>query len=143
MPLKSYRELEVWQRSMDLAEAVHKATRKWPAVERFGLISQANRAAGSVPSNIAEGYGRLHRGDYVKHLSYARGSLMELETHLILAVRVEVADPAPLRSVWTLAQRTGQMLNRLIDSLTELDPDEPHRPKRKPAKGSRRSSIRR
>lgn len=126
MSLKTYRELEVWQRSMDLAEAVYKATRKWPAVERFGLISQAQRAAGSIPSNIAEGYGRLHRGDYVKHLSYARGSLMELETHLILAVRVEVADPAPLRPVWALSQRVGQMLNRLIDSLSTLDPDQPH-----------------
>lgn len=142
MPLRSYRELEVWQRSMDLAEAVYKATGKWPAVERFGLISQAQRAAGSIPSNIAEGYGRLHRGDYVKHLSYARGSLMELETHLILAVRVEVADPAPLRPVWTLSQRVGQMLNRLIDSLSTLDPDQPHAAPRRATRQTRKPAAR-
>jgi four helix bundle protein len=142
MPLRSYRELKVRQRSMDLAEAVYKATRKWPAVERFGLISQAQRAAGSIPSNIAEGYGRLHRGDYVKHLSYARGSLMELETHLILAVRVEVADPAPLRPVWTLAQRIGQMLNRLIDSLSTLDPDQPHVSPRRATRQTRKPAAR-
>ena len=142
MPLKSYRELEVWQRSMDLAEAVYKATRKWPTDERFGLISQAQRAAGSIPSNIAEGYGRLHRGDYVKHLSYARGSLMELETHLILAVRVEVADPAPLRPVWALSQRVGQMLNRLIDSLSTLDPDQPHVSPRRATRQIKKSTSR-
>lgn len=142
MPLKSYRELEVWQRSMDLAEAVYKATRKWPAVERFGLISQAQRAAGSVPSSIAEGDGRLRRGDYVKHLSYARGSLMELETHPTLAVRVDVADPAPLGPVWTLAQRTGQMLNRLIDSLSTLDPDQPHAPPRRATRQTRKPASR-
>lgn len=126
MALKTYRELEVWNCSMDLAEAVYRATRKWPKSERFGLTSQSQRAAGSVQSNIAEGYGRLHRGDYVKHLSYARGSLMELETHLILAVRVEVAEATPLRPVWTLAQRVGQMLNRLIESLGNLDPEAEH-----------------
>ena len=126
MPLKTYRELDVWKCSMDLAAAVYLATKKWPASERFGLISQSQRAATSVPSNIAEGYGRLHRGDYVKHLSYARGSLLELETQLILAARIGVAEAAALRPIWTLAQRVGQMLNRLIDALRVLDPTEEH-----------------
>lgn len=133
MPLKTYRELDVWNCSIELAEAVYRATKKWPTSERFGLISQVQRAAISVPSNIAEGYGRLHRGDYLKHLSYARGSLMELESQLILAVRVEVAEAAPLRNVWVLAQRVGQMLNRLIDSLRLLDPEAEHNLSGRPA----------
>lgn len=118
--LKTYRELDVWKRAMDLAEAVYRVSKEWDRGERFGMISQAQRASSSVAFNIAEGYGRLYRGEYVKHLSYARGSLFELETQLILATRVGVADPAPLRQVWTLAQRVGQMLNRHIESLMRM-----------------------
>ncbi len=88
MAAKSYRYLEVWQKSMDLVEAVYRLTVEFPKAEKYGLASQMQRAAVSVPANIAEGYGRTHRGDYTHHLSIARGSFAELETLVTIAVRV-------------------------------------------------------
>ncbi|HOW19678.1 MAG TPA: four helix bundle protein, partial [Phycisphaerae bacterium] len=88
MALQTYRDLEAWQRAIDLVEAVYVLTRGFPNAERFGLTSQTQRASVSIPSNIAEGYGRSHRGDYLHHLSMARGSLMELEIQLTIAVRL-------------------------------------------------------
>ena len=84
-----YRNLQVWERAMELAEAVYMVTDQITDHERYGLISQMQRASVSVPSNIAEGHARSHMGDYLKHLSYARGSLAELETQLELSVRVK------------------------------------------------------
>ena len=117
MSLKSYRDLEVWQVAMELAEAVYAITKQYPQEERYGLVSQSRRAAVSVPSNIAEGYGRTHRGDYLKFLSNARGSLCELETQLILAVRMKYATREESVPAWELCQRVGKMLLRLIVTL--------------------------
>jgi len=69
MALKTYRDLGGWQKSMDLVVAVYRLSKKLPADEKFGLTSQLRRAAVSIPANIAEGYGRKHRGDYIHHLS--------------------------------------------------------------------------
>ena len=88
MTIKSYQELTVWQKSMDLVEAIYLLAKKFPKEETFGLTSQIKRAVVSIPANIAEGYGRTHRGDYLHHLSIARGSLMEVETHLAIALRL-------------------------------------------------------
>ena len=80
---------------MDLAEAVYKLVEKLPAREKYGLSTQMTRAAASVPANIAEGYARSPRRDYANFLAIAKGSLMETETYLLLAVRVKfVADEA-------------------------------------------------
>jgi four helix bundle protein len=79
--METYRELEVWKTAMDLVVAVYELSRKLPASERFGLASQMQRSAVSVPANIAEGYGRAHRKEYLNHLSIANGTLQELETH--------------------------------------------------------------
>jgi len=70
--LKTYRGLEVWQVSLKLVEEVYRVTRRLPEEEKFGLVSQMRRAAVSIPTNIAEGYGRSHRGDYLHHLSLPR-----------------------------------------------------------------------
>jgi four helix bundle protein len=86
---ESYRGLEVWQVAMDLVEEVYPAAAYLPDSEKYGLTNQLRRAATSIPSNIAEGFGRSHRGDYLRHLSIARGSLMEIETQLIIAVRLK------------------------------------------------------
>jgi four helix bundle protein len=77
--LHSYRQLDVWKESLALVADVYRITRKLPADERFGLTSQMRRAAVSVPCNIAEGYGRAARGEYLNHLSFARGSGNEVE----------------------------------------------------------------
>ena len=77
--LKSYRDLEVWKKSLVLVSEVYRVTRKLPPDERFGLTSQMRRASVSITCNIAEGYGRATRGEYLNHLSIARGSLYEVE----------------------------------------------------------------
>lgn len=86
MSIKSYRDLLVWQKAMDLVAESYGLSAKPPKTETYGLASQIQRAAVSIPANIAEGHGREHLGDYLHHLSVANGSLMELETHLLLAV---------------------------------------------------------
>jgi len=119
MTLKTYRDLTVWQKAMDLVVAVYGLSRRLPAEERFGLMSQMQRASVSVPANIAEGYGRIHRGEYVHHLSIARGSLAELETHVAIAVRLEYVAREDAVEVWNLAQEVGKMLSSLIQSLNK------------------------
>jgi len=102
---------------MELVELVYRITHAWPSNERFGLVSQAQRASVSVPANIAEGYGRLHRGEYVHHLAIANGSLCELETLLLLAERVHIAANGTTAEARLLASRVGQMLTKQIRSL--------------------------
>src|SRR5438128_2288659 len=79
MGLESYRDLRVWQLSMQLAEDCYRLTRSFPREETFGLTSQIRRASSRIPANIAEGYGRSHRGEYLQFLRVAQGSLKELE----------------------------------------------------------------
>ncbi len=116
--IRSYRDLEVWQLAMDFAESCYEATKTFPREEAFGLTSQIRRASVSVPANIAEGHGREHRKEYIHHLSIARGSLMEAETHLILSTRVGFLPPATLETLLGTAQRVSQMLARLRQSLS-------------------------
>jgi four helix bundle protein len=117
MALQSYRELRVWQAAMDFVQKVYELTANFPSHERYGLTSQLQRAAVSVPSNIAEGYGRLHRGEYVHHLGIARGSLFEAETQMILSVKLGISARDTCESLWLLAQDVGKMLWSLIESL--------------------------
>ena len=104
---------------MDMTEAIYKLTSNFPDSEKFGLISQMRRAAVSIPSNIAEGHSREHRGDYLRHLAFARGSLAELETQLQLSVRLGLVGREPAKPVWELFQRIGSMLTRLMQSLRD------------------------
>ena len=115
---KAYRKLAAWQKSMELVDEIYRVVRELPTDERFGLCSQLTRAAVSVPSNIAEGYGREHRGDYVRHLSFARGSLMEIETQLIICARNHL-ERQQLLPAWHLAQETGKLLTTMIRSLSK------------------------
>jgi len=102
---------------MELVEAVYELTEQIDDRERFGLISQMQRAAVSIPSNIAEGHNRNHTGDYLKHLSYARGSLAELETQVIAAVRVKRCTREQALNVWDLTQEVGKMLTALMQKI--------------------------
>lgn len=104
---------------MELAEEVYRLTDLLPSTEKYGLSSQLQRASASIPANIAEGYGRSHRGDYLRHLSIARGSLMEVETHLILAVRVKKLERDDAIKAWELAQEVGKMLTQMIRTMLE------------------------
>ncbi len=87
--MKTYKELKVWQRVVDLVTLIYQMTKSFPGEERYGLTAQMRRAAVSIPSNIAEGWGRHSTKEYIRFLVVARGSLMELETH----------SPQPLTSV--------------------------------------------
>ena len=117
MDRKAYRQLDVWQRSVDLVEVIYQITKQMPADERFAMTSQLKRSATSVPANIAEGWGRASDGDYLRHLSIARGSLMELETHLIVAVRLKLLDRDDAAAAWQIMQEVGKMLTRLHQSI--------------------------
>lgn len=117
MTLRSYRDLTVWQKAMDMVAAVYQLTEELPAAEKFGLRSQLQRAAVSVPANIAEGYGRIRLGDYVHHLSIAQGSVAEAETLMALAVRLGFVSREKALEMWELMQEVGKMLRELIRTL--------------------------
>ncbi|HIJ65334.1 MAG TPA: four helix bundle protein [Candidatus Hydrogenedentes bacterium] len=119
MGLKSYRELDVWQKAVEMVIGAYRLGAKFPSDQKFGLTGQLQRAAVSVPANIAEGYGRSHRGDYLRHLSITRGSLAEVETLLTIAVRLGFVAREETIVIWDLCQDIGKMLNRLIQSLEE------------------------
>jgi four helix bundle protein len=107
----------VWKRSIELVEMIYRHTKTFPQEERYGLVSQIRQAAVLVSSNIAEGYGRLHRGDYVRFLSISAGSVSEIETLLIIADKLEYAEKEPLRNSWNLCQEVGKMLRAMIRKL--------------------------
>ena len=121
MPLESCRELKVRQRGIALVAAVYALCKSFPPQERFGLTSQLQRAAGSIPANIAEGYGRMPRGDYLHHLSVANGSLAEVEMHLAIALRLGFVQREQLQELWHLCQEIGKMLRALVHTLKETE----------------------
>ena len=118
----AFRELKVWQRSMELTLEIYRLTKDMPANERFGLAMQLRRAAASVPTNIAEGNGRAHRGDYLRFLSIARASLMEVDSILELAERLDYFCDAQLRRARALVSETRMMLSALTQSLSRTIP---------------------
>jgi four helix bundle protein len=117
MALQSYRDLRVWQEGMALAETCYELTRRFPKAELFGLTSQIRRAASSIPANIAEGYGRAGRKEYVQFLYVAQGSLKELETHLLLAARVQCCSHTEVDPLLQHTEALGKMLSALIRKL--------------------------
>ncbi|MFN8710381.1 MAG: four helix bundle protein [Planctomyces sp.] len=117
MSINSYRDLEVWQKGMDLVVACYEAAKSFPADERFGLTTQLQRAAVSVPANIAEGHGRDHTKEFLNHLSIAYGSLMEVETHIQIAQRLEYVAECVAKEILLRTAELGRMLNGLQRSL--------------------------
>lgn len=117
MKVQSYRDLMAWQKSMDLVVEIYKLSKLFPRDEQFGLISQIRRSTVSIPANIAEGQGRLHRAEFLRFLSIARGSLTETETHLLIALRLGYLNREQAKSAWALCRETGRILYGLIKSL--------------------------
>lgn len=117
--VKSYRDLRVWNRAMDLVIECYRLTKKFPSLENYGLISQIQRASVSIPANIAEGKGRHHLGEYLHHLYIANGSLMELETHILIAGRLTYLNKQEVEEVLKLTGEVGRMLNALIQVLKQ------------------------
>ena len=117
--IKSYRDLVAWQKAMGLAKRVYGATKLLPKDEQYGLSQQLRRAAVSVPSNIAEGYGRGSRREYVSFLRTARASLYEVETQILLAQEMEYLTSKQAEALLSDAGECSRVLNGLIRSLTK------------------------
>jgi four helix bundle protein len=115
--MKSYRELDVWQISMELAEKIHAVSKNFPQDETFGLKSQIRRAAYSVPSNVAEGFGRGHTKEFIQFINTAYGSLCGTETQLTLAVKFKYIPREEAIEIWALTQRIGMMMTKLKKAL--------------------------
>ena len=113
-----YRSLVVWQKAMDFVEEVYRVTDLLPDGEKFGLVSQLQRSSVSVPSNIAEGYARTHLKDYLRILLYAKGSLAEAETQVMICVRTRRIDREDAKPAWALAQEVGRLLSAIQNTLS-------------------------
>jgi four helix bundle protein len=109
----------VWQQAIELAVDCYRCTEDFPKSEIYGLTSQMRRAATSVAANIAEGHGRENTGSFVQFLRISQGSLKELETHMIIAQRVDILAQEPFQSLMQQCDEIGRMMRALIRSLQE------------------------
>jgi four helix bundle protein len=107
---------------LELAEAVYALSRHSPREEQFGLTSQIRRAAISVPSNIAEGQGRLPKAEFSRFLGIARGSVLEVETQLLLAVRLGMCEPPQAKLAQSKADEVRRILNAILSTLRQQKP---------------------
>jgi four helix bundle protein len=119
---ESFRDLSVWQRAVQLTLEIYKLTGAFPDSERFGLTNQLRRAAVSVASNIAEGYGRATKGEYVQFLGHARGPVSEVETQLVIARGLGLGTKQKLDSAEALSSEVGRMLRVMMKSLQAKTP---------------------
>ena len=114
---EGYRDLIVWQRSVQMTVAIYRLTETFPKEEVYGLTSQLRRAGVSVASNIAEGWGRRSEGEYKHFLGMARGSNMEVQTQLVIATELAMGDQAKLRLAEGLSHEVGKMLVSLMKTV--------------------------
>ncbi len=120
MTIQSYRDLLVWQKAMEVVVECYRLSEMFPKTETYGLASQLRRAAVSVPANIAEGQGREHLGNYLHHLSIANRSLMEVETHLLLAEKLLFLTTSQTGAVLAATTEVSRMLSGLTRSLKNI-----------------------
>ncbi len=116
--IQSYRDLKVWQRAMDMTVRTYEITRRFPAEEQYGLVSQMRRAAASVPANIAEGQARRSPKEFLQMLGIARGSLAELETFVSLSERLGLIGSEIGGSVLEECAEINRMINGLMRALS-------------------------
>lgn len=114
---RSYKDLIAWQKAMDLVTATYRSTARFPKEEQFGLTSQLRRAAVSIPSNIAEGQGRLSEREFRYFLGQARGSLMEVETQLQIAKNLGYIEAEQTKELLESCAEVGRILNGLMASI--------------------------
>lgn len=115
--MNGYKDLIVWQKAMDLVVEVYNITKLLPKFETYGLSDQMRRAAVSIPSNVAEGQGRQSTRDYVHFLTIARGSCAEIDTKLLICVRLGYIKDLDIKSVLSLSDEVGKMLSAMINKL--------------------------
>lgn len=117
--MNSFRELRVWQAAMNLVEKVYRLTRRFPKQETYGLVSQIQRAAVSIPSNIAEGHTREHLKEYLHYLSVAQASLAELETQVEISGRLKYLLSDQLKELLSEVNSLGKQMYALRNSLAK------------------------
>jgi four helix bundle protein len=117
LAVRSFRDLVVWQKALDLAIRIYGMTRSFPREEIYGLTSQIRRAAISVPSNIAEGQGRLTSGEFRQFLGIARGSNFELQTQLEVARALGMGEAALIDEAEALSHEVGKMIYAMLDKI--------------------------
>ena len=115
--MQSYKELIVWQRGIELVSEIYKLTKEFPQEEKYGLTSQIRRSAVSIPSNIAEGYARKHKKEYIQFLRIAFGSGAELETQIEIAKNIDFTTQEKIQRAEGLLEEVMKMLNKLISTL--------------------------
>ncbi len=115
--INSYKELIAWQKSMILVSEIYKLTKNFPSDEKFGIVSQLNRAVVSVPTNIAEGWGRVSRKNYLQFLMVSRGSLFETETLIIISFNQTYISKSEFEKTTFLLEEISKILNGLIKSI--------------------------
>ena len=115
--VQSFRDLTVWQRSMQMTVAVYRLSQKFPREELYGLTSQLRRCSVSVPSNIAEGQGRSSTGEFKHFLGIARGSNFELQTQLELAKALGMGEGSAINKAESMSHEVGKMLYSMLESL--------------------------
>lgn len=113
----SYQDLVAWKKAVELVTEIYRMTQRFPQEEIYGLTSQLRRAAISIPSNIAEGQGRLSKGEFKQFLGNARGSLFELVTQLTIAENLSYMDKNDINGLLNLSDEVGRLLNGLLSSL--------------------------
>jgi four helix bundle protein len=120
---QDYKDLIAWRKAMELVTEIYLATKGFPTPEKHGLTSQIRRAAVSVPSNIAEGKGRLNVGEFRQYLGHARGSLLETETQVIISENLGYLDSEKAERLLVKTAELGKVLNGLINALHSNKPD--------------------
>ena len=117
--ISSYKDLLIWQKGISIVKLIYQICSEFPEDEVYNLQSQMKRAAISIPSNIAEGYGRNYTNSYVQFLKIARGSLLELETQLIISKELNFIDDTSFKNIEELIIEENKMLNAFISSINK------------------------
>jgi len=120
--IHSYKDLDVWKRSVNLVVTVYSLTKRFPKEELYTLVSQLRRSAISIPSNIAEGHSKRATKDYIRFVNIAYGSLAELETQLVISEKLNYLPAKDLEPLWEETKSIGRMLNGLISGLEKKLP---------------------
>lgn len=117
--IKSYKDLLIWQKGIEIVKETYLLCEKLPVKELYGLQSQMKRAAVSIPSNIAEGYGRNYTQNYIQFIKIARGSLLELETQVIISKELDLINENQSSKTLSLIIEENKMLNAFIKSISK------------------------
>jgi len=115
--INSYKDLKIWQKGIELVEVIYKISVSFPQNEQYGLTSQIRRSSVSVPSNIAEGWGRSYNNNFLQFIKIARGSLYELETQLIIAYKIQLITKEDFEIIQNLILIESKMINSFITTL--------------------------